>query len=373
MRWISLSWFVLVLGVLMLLGNRTPTMTASQATGPTPLVEGDAVFHVKAKHVWTTPEGEQKEAREAEFWFDPVTQDARYDERSLTRRYHTVLRRKGLTFSIQFPLEGQVSTETFTDANAPMLQRAQENVLYYKAALARGELRPISTQVLDYEPADVVQRKVAFEGVDVLKAWINKGSGLAIKEIAYRQGQFGGLEEVEKHDITYTLIERVDRGEMPTDLFSVPAAERRSSQESLTLPLARQYKEFDIYWVGPNFDAMPLSDINITASVNGDQPGRVSTLHVIYAEPILGEQSNTPKSLQIHQSSAASMGGSTIHCGNDLDAATGETVGGRRATLCNRGSEGIQLNWIVGGTFVTISGQDRQQVLKAAESLQKLN
>jgi hypothetical protein len=377
MKPISLLAFSLALVALMLLGDTVPQPTTPAAATTRSPLDGPGVLHMKARHTWTTPQGEQKEVRDTQFWFDPITLDARYDQKSLSGDYYTIMRRKGLTYSTQYPRLNSLSTETYTDAAAPALHGVQDKVLYYKSALDRGELRGIGQEVVGGKLATVLREEADLEGIDVLRVSVDNASGLPLKEVAYRNGLLGGLEEAEEHFITYLLVERVDRGSLPSDLFSVPATERRTSQEYLTPASAATFDEFGIYWTGTTFDTVPLATIYRSEWANIDIPGRATAVQVIYAQPPSQDAQSVPDSVQIHQEPALdAVDNKHQGCGQGLGAsAESEVVSvvGREVTLCDRGSEGVRAQLIIDGTFITVTAGDRQGALKAVELLRKLN
>jgi hypothetical protein len=362
--------FTLALVALMLLGGRTPGAIVGRGQSVVPDV-GPGVFHVKARHVWTTPQGEQKGVRENEFWYDPNTQDARYDQKSLTSDYHTIMRRNGRTYSTQYPRINMVSDETYTDETAPILRSVQDKVLFYKAALDRGELRGIGEEVVDGKLAIVVWQQADLEGIDVLRVSVDSVSGLPLKEIAYRNSLLGGVEEVEKQFITYTLVEHVDRSNLPADLFSAPDAVHRVNQVYMTPTSAGNFAEFGIYWLGTSFNALPLATIDHTEYVNVDAPGRISAVSASYAAPSIA-----PVGLHIRQQPSTGVTDEARECGESPGSsgvAERVAVGDRQVVLCDFEGEGVQANLMIDGTFITLSGRHRQEVLQAVESLRKLN
>lgn len=173
MRLISLSVFTLLLSTLTLISLASDPDPAARlspiASSPSAVtpeianrapVEGSGVFHTKERHVWTTPQGEEKDIRENEFWFDPATQNARYDQKSLKSGFQQVEIRTGLTLIVYDPDEGSMTANTVVDPTVRGLQLVQENVFLYKHLLESGDLKPIDEVRVRGRLANVVQRKV---------------------------------------------------------------------------------------------------------------------------------------------------------------------------------------------------------------------
>jgi hypothetical protein len=376
MRSISLAVFAMALGALMFVGGRDPNLPQRSASLSRAPIDGPGVYHFKARHVYKTPQGEQTEVREVEFWLDPVTQDAQLSERSLTGGYQGIERRDGLTYSMEFPAESAIGTITKLDANAPFLQYLQERALYYKGALESGELRPLGEQVVNGHMATVVQRRVGLDGVDAQKAFVDKASGLPLKIISYRDVPLGGLEEVEEHLIDYQVIEWVQHDRLPGGLFAAPSAEKRSDQVDMTTETARRFGEFGIYWLGPSFGERPLANVYHTSSINLGGPGRrESAVNVIYAHlPSVDGKPQDGTDVHIYQK-AASKTSASPSCGGELSGSEGETVtiGDRQALLCGVEGEALQLLLTIDGTDLTVHAKYRRDALGAAESLRRLN
>ncbi len=387
-RLASLFAFALGLGALALLAARSgpvrfgapvaspgladaPPLTTAGLASMSPL-SASGVFHVNDRHVWIEPGGEQTEVRENEFWFDPDTQDARYDQRSLTSDFDQVSIRRGRTYLTYIPRDDQLASWTVLEDGHRVLQLVRRYVLSYRDDLESGQLKPIGEGLVEGKPALVVEQRVESEGrIDTIRTYVDKENGLPLRNVAYSTRPTGEREELQREIITYPLVERVARSSLPADLFDAPQAQTASNQMYMTVKSARAFGEYGLYWAGPAYATLPLADIFRDKKV---ERGTVedSSVTLVYAPMANGkriggrdvqlvERAATPDIIRERRRCAEPQRGEEV------------TVGGRQVLLCDNGREGADLYVTIDGTFIHILANSRQEALLVGELLQKLN
>lgn len=326
---------------------------------------------MRARHTWTSPTGEQREVRDAEFWLDDATGRARYDQRSITGSYHKIARRNGRTFSIEDVRTDSVSSQTFADDTEPLLSGVRGRVLHYRDAMASGGLRGAGVEEVAGQPTVVVFEPARFEGVDRLRVSVSKASGMPLQVVSYRGDVITGFQEVERESISYSVVERIDPALLPGDVFTPPTVGKLSSHEYLTVQTAEQFRRFPVFWVGPQWGGMPVTSLFHSAL---DQDGvHSSSFHLVYAHP--GGAGGGTSEFQLVQRPASSPSASE-GCGQPGMApvpSQSVTVRGVQAVLCETGAEGVSLQLTLDGTAVRIHASDRQAAVQAAEALRRLN
>lgn len=367
MRLISLGLFTLTLA-LVLAGGYDFSPSIGGITVTTAPVDGADVYHLKSKRASTAADGRRLGVRESEFWVDPATQDARHEVKNPDGTSQVVYLRKGLTFTMYFPQNNQVSRQTFTDENNAALQTVQRQVLQYKDAVSRGEAERVGTDLVEGRPVEIQERTMQSEGVElVVRAMVDEQTGLPLEITTYREG---GTEEVSTESISYQLTERVPRSQVPAAVFADPVAHDDSTRTYLTQDNARRFGEFGVYWPGPTWGDTPLDAIMVETILNGDLPGRATTIELFYAGP-----SEDLGDLQISERPVSQAppgcGGAPGLRAADSDQ---EMIGGRQVTLCDFANDGlVKAHLVIDGTYIIVSGNTRDEVLRATESLEKLN
>lgn len=381
---ISFGLFAAAMVVLMVATEVLPATAASdiQATGVRLDLTNPDLLHIQADHVWTSPQGAVTGRRQTEFWFDPAAGAARLVEQRGDPAASVVYIRSGRTYTTLFAGQKRSLTHIAADDRAPYLRTVENMVLGYKGALDQGQLRSLGEEAVQGGQALRVQvtargnppsitAPAAGAVMDVIEAYLDKANGLPLREVVYRQVA-GTQREVERHSITYRRVERLGRSTAPADLFSPtpPADWDRTITEDLTAASAAAFKEFDLYWLGPNFGGLPLFGTAHNQVVRAN--GRLSNVNVTYAPPFINGQ-QAPGQLSIVQRPPLTAEEIASRARRGA-AATGEalTVGGRSATLYSAGAGRVQLELTIGNTFVTVNGADRAQVVQAAGALRRL-
>jgi hypothetical protein len=342
------------------------------------------VTHIKTTEVSKDPAGAVVESWTSEFWIDPNTEDARYEQRDSDGTLHLREARSGLSDSVFYPDENHVETQTAvvdsTVDGLPGFVHNVENQVYgYKNALLSKEIVPqpvrdgedvITDNLGVQHKTVVVEVTYTSDGdgeIDLIRALLDAKDLLPLKETAYRYGELGGLVEVGTHYITYTLIETVPRSQLPQDFFvlSGSSVATVTHQRFMTPLTAKEFTEFGIYWVGPSAGTLPLD--SIYQDERKDASGRLSQVSVIYGRSegdMLGIIQGVPPTAN-----------ETGNRGEPERTDPGEavTVAGGTAALYDEGNGTVRLEFTIGGTFITIEGSSRDQVLQASQLLRKLN
>lgn len=344
------------------------------------------MVHLETSELVKSPNGTVLEQWTSEFWFDPDTREARYEQRDADGTLHVQEAHSGLSDSVFYPEENHVETLTAPSDSAvehlPGFVDNVENQVYgYKNAILSQKLMP--QPVRDGERIfrdhlgqvyEIVQVEVPYghEGdaeMDLIKAWLDVKTLLPLREVGYRYGELGGLVELDTHLIAYTLIEDIPRSQLPANFFALegPSVQTVTNQRFMSALTATAFKEFDIYWLGPTGAGLPLNAIYHNESVSPS--GRLSQIGVIY-----GSDEVPSEMLSIRQRTppTAEETGNRGEPGR-TDPGEAVTVGGRRAALYEDGTGRVELELTIGATFITIGGKSRDQLLQSAQLLLKLN
>jgi hypothetical protein len=258
-------------------------------------------------------------------------------------------------------------------------------VLGHKAMLDRGESRRAGEEVVRGISAVKVERRGLAGRISAIDAYLDKTTGLPLKEVAYGTGSTGALQELEIHQVTYTGVERLTRSRAPAGLFSVASPTGWSSTVSryLTPATARGFGEFDLYWLGPGYGGLPLFGIThdevlrtptlsrpVGGPVSSPLPMRHSSVAVLYAHPFVNGR-QVPGQISVVQGPPPTA--EDLARRQQLPA-PGKwepvSIGGR---LYTDPDGHAQVELTIGRTFVTVHGADRSQVLQAAQALRRLN
>lgn len=384
---VSVSIFASILLALSLLTGTAPASTAlPNKVGVEPiLVSGTEILHLKTDEYSTDPAGTVTSRWKSEFWYDPSNGDARYEQKEADGSLSLREARHGLSDSVFYPRENHVETQTVVvdptvpDPDLPgFLNNVRNQVLGYKSVVLDGlspqPVRDGEDVVVDalgqpHESIVVERPYLGDDESDIIKAWLDAKDLLPLKEITYRHGELGGLVEVSRHLITYTLIERFPRSRLPTNFFVLegPSVETTTNQVYFSPTTAKEFREFPVYWVGPSAGVLPLTGIYQDEVI--ETSSRLSSFTVFY-----GGKPDISGSLTIRQrgSSPRPEERNNRYQPGRSDPGTPISVGGRSAALYDYG-DSILLELTIDGTFITIEGDDRQQVLLVAETLQRLN
>lgn len=201
----------------------------------------------------------------------------------------------------------------------------------------------------------------------MMKTYVDKENGLPLEHVMYRAVEPGGIKEVERHHITYTLIEWVEPTALPTEVFSTPKAQAGTVGRDMTLEITRRFEKYGLYWTGPHLGSLQLARIHQSETFEGGLPGS-NSVALIYTPDgkLTGD-----RDVQIIQK--PSTGGLIEK--SCFGSTPGDTimVAGEPGTLCDLGEGGTELRVALNGTFVQIMGYTYEEMLLAAATLHKLN
>ncbi len=351
---------------------------AAAPASPPPLppdaapLDGPGVLHIKARITSRSSiTGEVDGVQDQEFWFDPDTEDARYDEKDVGGVAELIEIRHGLTRITYLADMGQVEKQEFTDPNEPWLHNVRARMLWHRDALRRGDLGTIGEVVAQGRPASMVQKTSIGEGQEALvqRLHIDKETGLVLERIGYKRNDSGELEEQGRGLITYSIIERVPRSSLPADLFASQGEQDGTIGRNLTLQDAKGFGAYAVYWTGPESGGMPLARIHRSVKLTGGE-ARFDAVVVAYAPAEnVGNRDAGPEveviSKRPDPEYAKGFG--------ERDCAERISAGGKQGVLCDGGKGGAQLLVELEGVHVQINAPNRELALQALGSLQKLN
>lgn len=364
----------------------TPAAPAATATQPRPTAfvrvptsvrvpaEGEGVLHVKAQHITVAPDlpDDAMEPVIGEFWYDPSTKDARYEQGGTDGEVRHITLRRGLTASTWTSDGGVTMVEhtTYVSEINPALQYARNPFLRYKDAVAHGRAELLRSEMVNGRRVDVLEDKQVFDGGQevTLHIRVDRESGLTHSMVFFEDGGATGLREMYRKHTSYSVIEYVPRDQVPQDTFSVPKVSRSTHRTYMTIERTREFDEFDLYWVGPALGSRKLDTILFEGTLNGDHKGRAPTVLLVYlaGEDRIGIQFNQGP---VAQAPPPCRGeGTTFEVDGKPLIINGNTV-----KLCGaKGSNDNSVHLKVGGTYVSVSARTREASLKLVELLRKL-
>jgi len=351
-----------------------PTAVVRVPTSVRPPAEGEGVLHIKAQLTFVAPQPVEETGGPvlAEFWFDPATKDARYEQGEPDGEVTHITLRRGLTSSMWSQSGGvrTVDNTTYLNERNPALQYPRNTLLRYKDAVARGEAELLRTETVDGRKVDVIEDKQNWEGNQevILHAWVDRESGLTHSMVYFEDQGADGLQELYRQHTSYSVIEYVPRDQVPPDTFSVPKGSTSTHRTYMSIERARAFDEFDLYWVGPALGSRPLDTILFEGTINGDHKGRAPTVLLVYlaGEDRIGIQFNQGP---VAQAPPPCRGERTTF---EVDGKP-LIINGNTVKLCDakeRDNNSVRLT--VGGTYVSVSARTREASLKLVELLRKL-
>ncbi len=334
-------------------------------------LDGPGVLHIKARITSRSSiTGEVDGVQDQEFWFDPDTEDARYDEKDVGGVAELIEIRHGLTRITYLADMGQVEKQEFTDPNEQWLHNVRARMLWSRDALQRGDLRTIGEVVAQGRPAFVVQGTSIGEGQEtVQRSHIDKETGLVLERIGYKRNDSGELEEQGRGLFTYSIIERVPRSSLPADLFAAPNEQDGTIGRNLTLEDAKGFGAYAVYWTGPTAGGTPLAKIHRSVKIAGGE-ARFDAVVVVYAPAENVGNTDAGPEVEVFSKRPDRVYAKGF---GERECAERVTAGGKQGVLCDGGEAGAQLLVELEGVHVHINAPNRELALQALGSLQKLN
>ncbi|MDP9350044.1 MAG: hypothetical protein M3P51_00640, partial [Chloroflexota bacterium] len=179
------------------------------------------VLHLRAEHVWRTPRDKQYDSLRTELWLDPGTGNARYEETDPKTGTRTIHVRKGNLYSVLAPPADEIITQTLPDASDPYAGPPQDQVFKYKPLLDRGGISGAKRVRLDGRDAIVFETGEYRYGQNVSRVWVDRRTGMLLREITYWVNIRNLPTEIDRHFIRYTVTERLPREELPESIFTL--------------------------------------------------------------------------------------------------------------------------------------------------------
>jgi len=344
------------------------------------------VFHVKAAHRTMTAAGAAGPRTLREIWIDTETGNARLSETDEGWGLVLLQVRNGITFQEYWPSTNHLSTRRFV-GDDPYLGRIQNQVWLYRDALAirtvaqKGEAEVDGRRVIQ---AEVLGPDSELPKIQVL---LDKETLLPVRRTYFRTEADGSLVPAETVETTYPTVEYVSRDTLPPGFLEISVSPGASVEryDEMTVDEARGFANFDLYYVGEAFENFQLRSIYDFESMARDTPP-VRFVHFIYEDRSSAPES--PAYLFVESMPAAGRPPRVVAPGRSeeeirelekaLDRLTADPgkeeimLGGVVATLSGGAATArIELN--LGDAIVKLSGQDRAQVVRAAEALVRLN
>lgn len=364
MRW------VIIAAILILIGS--PLFFLSQ-TKLTERVFGqveEKVLHAQISFVWLSPEGAAPELGTHELWFDPNTNDTKYIVKDAGGSAKIISARQGRAAKRYIPEVNSLTTDVAATGDAELLNVAS-SLLGYKSALKRGELERLGEGEVRGHKAIQVRRQWLSEPVTVT-TWLDKETLLPLEETLSNTNPDGTQKVFGTIVWTYTVIENVPRDQIPADVFTivVPPDATQVTNRYMSATEAATFGGFDVYYLGDSFNGLPIFAMVHRQASGPRYPQQLVSFDVGYADPFTNSQRRPDKLSVVHQPAQLHRPRETAP--GQLAVGEAVQVNGVQATLYDIGA-GADLELQLGSTFVTIHGANRQQVLRAGESLRKLN
>lgn len=365
MKWAIIASILILIAVPVLLFNWNGVI------GPIFGQVENKVLHVEVSMVAISPEGGTTQTKTHDLWFDPNTNDTKYVVKDAAGALQSVSVRQGREAKTYVSKTNSLTTNIAATDDAEMLNVASL-LLGYPVAFERGELERLGEGEVRGRKALQVRRQWLSQPVTVT-SWIDKETLLPLEE-TFSEAGAGGKQEVLSTSIwTYKVLERVSRGQIPAGVFAldVPPDATRVTTKYMSAAEAAGFRDFDIYYVGASFNGLPIA-LFYTEAIGPGYPQQLVRFDVAYSDPFIRGKTRRPDQLSLVQQPAR------LHQPREIapgQLAVGESVqiNGVEATIYDYTGPGAALELLLGSTFITIHGGDRQQVLQAAGSLQKLN
>lgn len=377
MRLLYVSVFGSVLLALAIVARMAPSTAGTAAAAMVgPNLYTQEVLHIKSTATHTKPDGTQGETRFSELWYDPTNGDARYSETNPAGDYDVVEVRNGNTYTLYLPDDSIAETHVALDGTQPaFLQNVGVELLGYKDGLEDGTMSKAGEELMpDGQSTIIVQESIVTDvNVDVIRVSVSTDTGLPLKSLAYGRDSLGGLVLVETKNFTFQVIEQVPHTQLPAALFDKPQAQFSATTEYKNTAWGQSFTGYNLYWLDSSFGSMPLEAVLYDTRTG--EPGPPNTVHINYTQRSSPAEDEVVQDLSIIQEPVESSGPQYSEAVDDgANEYETVTVNGRQARLYDDGDGMLQLEMVVNGTFIMISGSTaRAQILEAATSLRGLN
>ena len=345
---------VMAFGLLLLVGLASLGWMTSSV-----LSSQDSVLHVKASVAF--PDG----AESMEIWIDEQTGDARMVYAQDDGKDQEITVRRGNTYSRHSVDSDYTYTRIALDEREPELRGIHDRLWGYRDALAQGAFENLGEE-------EIAGRKtIKIQAGGMVVAFLDSETQLPVRQVVYERDESGRLQEIGIRETTYDVIEYIPRASLVSDFFELPAPPADAgfaTYVEMTVKGAGRFVDFDLYYLGSEFDGIPLWRIQERRSKSSLPDGPASHMvHVMYMD----EERRPGRRIDVGHRLVGS-----IEQWDDLSLPhrQGTEVdigGGRKATLYQAGS--TQLELTLGNVVISIGGADEDQVVRASQALQKLN
>lgn len=199
-------------------GNSIESVRVS--TVPAPGRMSHRILHLKATHTWISSAGEEFARQRSELWLDPANGDARYIETDLPAGTRTAYVRSGNVLTVLAPPEYEPNRQTVTDASDPLAGPPQNHFFQYERLRNQRGEPGVRETTIDGRAALQIQWVGGRYGTQLIRVWIDRKSGMLLRERNYLIYQQAEPKPLQRHYIKYDRVERVDRDALPDDLFA---------------------------------------------------------------------------------------------------------------------------------------------------------
>lgn len=318
------------------------------------------------------------ETRAVEFWYDPNTQRAQYEELDANGNVERIDVRNGLTDVTYNPQNDTTNIEVATSSDVSFLDEVRQEMLHYQDTIqSQPALTTMETTTYNNENTYVLQGPTSPSSTSdgtTMQAYISQQTGLPLKEVLYQPNDTGGQTAVETAQYQYSTNAFIDPSQVPSDVFSTsfPSTGFTEKQTYMVSATASSFSGFTLYWLGPAYGDIPLFAIDQQQEASGAD--NHNSVDVTYAYPFVNGTQKSTTQVSITQSPPLPAG-TMIDSNSDEGTDQGESVmvNGHQATLYDDPGDQVALTFTIGGTFITINGDSRDQVLDAASRLRKLS
>jgi len=169
------------------------------------------------------------------------------------------------------------------DTQDEMLRSVEQQLWRYKWLLEKGEAVVIGKEVVNERRVLKVEVRLPSAEDEKIVAIVDEETKLPYLETVYREGK-----EAESIRSTYEVIEMLPRSSLPAGTF-----EREVSQDvhrtiqKMSLEQAKNFAEFDLYYLGEEFDGLQIQSIQYYRSyrVFRVSPPAQNKVTIVYGAP----------------------------------------------------------------------------------------
>ncbi len=249
------------------------------------------------------------------------------------------------------------------DTENAILKGVGEQLWRYKWLLEKGQATVVWSGVIDGRRVLRVEVYPACCDNEKVVALVDEETKLPLTETTYRNGQ-----EISTIISTYEVIERIKRSDLPAGTFEsdIPRNVHRTIQQ-LTLEQARNFTEFDLYYLGEKFDGLQVQYIQHYKSYRVFQhicsPPRNEVM-IVYGAPGWVPVAGSSPEIYV-----------TIESATPDEIKEWQQCGGREiqhGVLRPTNYGGYRKEFLFGQSLVTLWAPAEDEITKMERALQKL-